>query len=131
MRRSSQLTSTANAVRKSVNPLLLPGFTLAVSNLSTAFSTVMKTKPEQVDKLAKLLLENYRAKELIKPKRDDTILVTKIKGVISQNFAEEEAIEDEARKMLAAHAQATREMDHFKMFLIAKQKLAAKKGFIL
>jgi hypothetical protein len=27
--------------------------------------------------------------------------------------------------------QATREMDHYKMFLIAKQKLAAKKGFIL
>jgi hypothetical protein len=91
----------------------------------------MKVKPEQLDKLAKLLLERYRDKELIKPKRDDTTIVTKIKEVISQNFAEEEAIEDEARKMLAAHAQATREMDHFKMFLIAKQKLAAKKGFIL
>ena len=91
----------------------------------------MKIKPEQLDKLAKLLLERYRAKELIKPKHDDTSIVTKIKGVISQNFAEEEAIEDEARKMLAAHARATREMDHFKMFLIAKQKLAAKKGFIL
>ena len=91
----------------------------------------MKVKPEQLDKLAKLLLERYRDKELIKPKRDDTTIVTKIKGMISQNFAEEEAIEDEARKMLAAHAQATREMDHFKMFLIAKQKLAAKKGFIL
>ena len=91
----------------------------------------MKVKPEQLDKLAKLLLERYRDKELIKPKRDHTTIVTKIKGVISQNFAEEEAIEDEARKMLAAHAQATREMDHFKMFLIAKQKLAAKKGFIL
>jgi hypothetical protein len=91
----------------------------------------MKVKPEQLDKLAKMLLENYRAKELIQPKRDDTAILTKIKGVISQNFAEEEAIEEEARKMLAAHAQATREMDHFKMFLIAKQKLAAKKGFIL
>jgi hypothetical protein len=91
----------------------------------------MKMKPEQLDKLSKLLLENYRAKELIRPKRDDATMVTKIKGVISQNFAEEEAIEDEARKMLAAHVQATREMDHYKMFLIAKQKLAAKKGFIL
>jgi hypothetical protein len=91
----------------------------------------MKLKPEQLDQLAKLLLERYRAKDLIKPKGDDTTIVIKIKGVISQNFAEEEAIEDEARKMLAAHAQATREMDHFKMFLIAKQKLAAKKGFIL
>jgi hypothetical protein len=91
----------------------------------------MKIKPEQVDKLAKLLLENYRAKELIRSKRDDPIILAKIKAVISQNFAEEEAIEVEARKMLAAHSQATRDMDHFKMFLIAKQKLAAKKGFIL
>jgi hypothetical protein len=91
----------------------------------------MKIKPEQVDKLAKLLLENYRAKELIRPKREDPIILANIKGVISQNFAEEEAIEVEARKMLAAHSQATRDMDHFKMFLIAKQKLAAKKGFIL
>jgi hypothetical protein len=91
----------------------------------------MKIKPEQLDKLAKLLLENYRAKELLEPKRDDATILAKIKSVISDNFAEEEAIEEEARKMLAAHAQATRELDHFKMFLIAKQKLAAKKGFIL
>ena len=55
----------------------------------------MKIKPEQLDKLSKLLLENYRAKELITPNRDDATIVTKIKAVISQNFAEEEAIEDE------------------------------------
>jgi hypothetical protein len=91
----------------------------------------MKIKPEQLDKLAKLLLENYRAKQLLEPKRDEATILTKIKSVISHNFGEEEAIEEEARKMLAAHAQATRDMDHFKMFLIAKQKLAAKKGFIL
>ena len=91
----------------------------------------MKLKQDQLDKLSRLLLENYRAQELFKSNREDTAILAKIKGVISQNFAEEEAIEEEARKMLASHAQATREMDHFKMFLIAKQKLAAKKGFIL
>ena len=51
--------------------------------------------------------------------------------VIAKNFAEEEAIEEEARKMLASVAQASRDMDPYKMFLLAKQKLAAKKGFIL
>jgi hypothetical protein len=131
MGQSFGLTSAANADTDYLIHCFCRVFTLAVSNLSTAFSTGMKIKPEQLDKLAKLLLENYRAKELIKPKREDATILAKIKGVISQNFAEEEAIEDEARKMLAAHAQATREMDHFKMFLIAKQKLAAKKGFIL
>ena len=91
----------------------------------------MKLRHDQLDKLARLLLESYRAQELFKPNRDESEIVAKIEGVISENFAEEEAIEEEARKMLAAHTQATRDMDHFKMFLIAKQKLAAKKGFIL
>lgn len=125
------LTSAANADRTQLVYCFCPVLKLAVRSLSTPFSTAMKIKPEQLDKLAKLLLENYRSKELINPKCEDTTILAKIKGVISHNFAEEEAIEDEARKVLAAHAQATREMDHFKMFLIAKQKLAAKKGFIL
>ena len=52
-------------------------------------------------------------------------------AIINQNFAEEEIIEEEARKMLASHAQVAKDMDPYKMFLLAKQKLAAKKGFIL
>ena len=91
----------------------------------------MKLKQDQLDRLSKLLLENYRARELLEPKRDEPAILAKIRSVISQNFAEEEAIEEETRKMLASHGQATRDMDHFKMFLMAKQKLAAKKGFIL
>ena len=55
----------------------------------------------------------------------------KIVEVITENFAQEEAIEEEARQMLASHARAAKDMDPYKMFLIAKQKLAAKKGFIL
>jgi hypothetical protein len=33
--------------------------------------------------------------------------------------------------MLATHARQTRDMDSYRMFLLAKQKLAAKRGFIL
>jgi len=91
----------------------------------------MKIKPEQVDRLSALLLKRYRDKELIDSKAVDADIKTKIAAVISANFAEEEAIEAEVRQMLAAHAGATRDMDPYKMFLIAKQKLAAKKGFIL
>lgn len=92
---------------------------------------MMKLKQDRLDKLSKLLLESYHAKELLKPKLDEATILAKIRSVISQNFAEEEAIEAEARKILAAHGQAARDMDHYKMFLMAKQKLAAKKGFIL
>jgi hypothetical protein len=125
------LTSGGDTDKNHLIHCFCPAVTLAVRYLLTEFSTVVKIKQDQLDKLARLLLENYRARELIKPKLDDTTILTKIKSVISQNFAEEEAIEEEARRMLASHAGATRDMDHFKMFLMAKQKLAAKKGFVL
>jgi len=91
----------------------------------------MKIKPEQLERIAALLIASYRSKELIVAKSEDSTIKSKIIEIISKNFAEEEAIEDEARKMLASYGQASREMDPFKMFLLAKQKLASKKGFIL
>ena len=91
----------------------------------------MKIKPEQLDRLATQLVANYRKKDLIVSKASDAELKARVVEAINRNFAEEEAIEEEARKMLASFAQASRDMDPFKMFLLAKQKLAAKKGFIL
>jgi hypothetical protein len=90
----------------------------------------MKIKQDQLQRLAKLILDNYRAKELIRSKQEDSVIAARIMSIISQNFGEEEAIEDEARKMLAT-VHATKEMDSYKMFTLAKQKIAAKKGFIL
>ena len=43
-------------------------------------------------------------------------------------------IEEEARRMLASHAGRVKqagEADPYKMFLLIKQKLAQKKGFVL
>jgi hypothetical protein len=91
----------------------------------------MKIKPEQLDRLASQLVAAYRKKDLIVSKASDAELKAKVVEAINRNFAEEEAIEEEARKMLASYAQVSRDMDPFKMFLLAKQKLAAKKGFIL
>jgi len=91
----------------------------------------MKIKPEQLDQIASLLLASYKKNELMVGKAPDPAIKKTIAEVIAKNFAEEEAIEEEARKMLASVSQASRDMDPFKMFLLAKQKLAAKKGFIL
>jgi hypothetical protein len=95
------------------------------------FPQPMKIKPEQLERLANSLLASYRAKELISPKATEAELKAKIAAIINENFAEEEKIEEEARKMLASYAQVAKDMDPYKMFLLAKQKLAAKKGFIL
>ena len=91
----------------------------------------MKIKPEQLESLAALLLAHYRSKELITVRAGEAEIKAKIVKIVGQNFAEEEAIEEEARRMLVSHARAAKEMDPHKMFLLAKQKLAAQKGFIL
>lgn len=91
----------------------------------------MKIKPDQLEQIANLLVGQYKKKQLMAGKASDAAIKKKISEVIARNFAEEEAIEEEARKMLASVAQASRDMDPYKMFLLAKQKLAAKRGFIL
>jgi hypothetical protein len=99
--------------------------------LSTGLLTAMKVKQEQLDRLAAALLKAYQQKDVIALKRSEAEVKSAIVGIVSRNFSEEEAIEDEARKMLAAYGRAAKDMDPYKMFLIAKQKLAEKRGFVL
>lgn len=94
----------------------------------------MKIKPGQIERLVDRLLKTYRADELMVSKAAEGEIRTKIGEIIAQNFHEEEAIEGEARKMLASHAgqvKEVKEMDSYKMFILIKQKLAQKRGFIL
>ena len=60
----------------------------------------MRIKPEQLERLANQLLARYRAKELISASSAESELKAKIIAVIADNFSAEEAIEEEARKML-------------------------------
>jgi hypothetical protein len=91
----------------------------------------MKVKPDQLERFAIQLIKSYHDKELIVTQSDDGVLKSKIVDIIAKNFAEEEAIEEEARKMLASYTRGARDLDPYKMFLLAKQKLAVKRGFIL
>jgi hypothetical protein len=91
----------------------------------------MKVKTEQLERFAVLLLKNYHDKDVMIAKADDAALKKAIIEIVTKNLVEEDAIEEEARKMLAAHTQGSRDVDPYKMFLLAKQKLAAKRGFVL
>lgn len=91
----------------------------------------MKLRPEQIDRLVDELFKGYRSKELIVLKAKEAAVRAKIKDIILHNLQEEEAIEEEARKMLASHAGEVKEMDHYKMFVLIKQKIAQKRGFVL
>jgi hypothetical protein len=109
----------------------LPGYPQDFLTLSTVFPQPMKIKPEQIDRLVDRLLKNYRTKDMIVLKTDEATVKAKIVEIITKNFRDEEAIEDEARKMLAAHASEARDADQHKMFLLIKQKLAQNRGFVL
>jgi hypothetical protein len=91
----------------------------------------MKVRTEQIDRLTDRLMKSYQAKGLIALKANEAKVRAKIKDVVARNFQEEAAIEEEARAMLASHAGQVKEMDHYKMFQLIKQKLAQKRGFIL
>ncbi len=98
---------------------------------SQACPQPMKIKSEQIDRFLDQLLKIYKAKELVILKAKESDIRNKIKNIIAQNFQEEENIEEEARKLMASYAGQVKEMDHYKMFVLIKQKLAEKKGFIL
>lgn len=91
----------------------------------------MKIKSDQIQRLVEQLLKGYRSKELIIFKANESDVQAKIKEILVHNFHQEEQIEEEAREMLASHAGQSREMDQHRLFLLMKQRLAEKKGFIL
>ncbi len=91
----------------------------------------MKIAPEQLEQFASLMITSLTEKQLMTSLVPEPVIKQKIIEVVARNFAEEESIEEEARRLLASVAPASRDMDPFKMFVLAKQKLAAKRGFIL
>jgi hypothetical protein len=126
------LTSRQRLVTKQVINKIEQRFcTVGSAVIHRRSAPAMKIKPQQLQELSELLVRRYRAKDLIVSRATEQEISARIEAVIGANFAAEEAIEEEARRMLAAHAGAAKDMDPYKMFLIAKQKLAAKKGFIL
>jgi len=91
----------------------------------------VKVRPEQIERLVDFVMNTYQSQELIALKVREDEVRARIRQIIARNFEEEEAIEEEARRMLASHAGEVKEMDPYKMFLLIKQKLAKKRGFIL
>ena len=91
----------------------------------------MRIKPEQIDRFIDRLLKDSRAKNLMDLKADEATIRARIQQIITQNFQEEEAIEEEAKKMLDSLSRESESMDQHKMLLLIKQRLAAKKGFSL
>lgn len=91
----------------------------------------MKVKTEQIERLADLIVTSWQTHDLVLMKAPQPTIKARIAAIIAKNFSDEEEIEQEARKMLTSHAGEVKEMDPYKMFLLIKQKLAEKRGFVL
>ena len=88
-------------------------------------------KPEQLERLAELLIQDLLDAKLIALKADKPTVRSTIRDIIAKNFAEEQQIEQEARELLAAKKPVRSDLDDHKMFLLIKQKLCQQKGFVL
>jgi hypothetical protein len=91
----------------------------------------MKLKPAIIEKLSDLLVKNLQDHGSLVLKTDAEKVLAKVKDIITKNFAEEEEIEQEAREILASHSGQIRDVDEHRLFLLTKQRIAQKRGFVL
>jgi hypothetical protein len=91
----------------------------------------MKLKPPVIEKLSDLLLKGLQEHGSLVLKADADKALAKLKDIITKNFAEEEEIEHEAREILASHAGQIKDVDEHRLFLLTKQRIAQKRGFVL
>jgi hypothetical protein len=91
----------------------------------------MKLKPPTIEKLSDLLLKNLQDHGSLVLKADAPTAIMKLRDIITKNFAEEEEIEQEAREILASHSGQIRDVDEHRLFLLTKQRIAQKRGFVL
>ena len=85
----------------------------------------------QIDALANFLVNALVAKGIVKPKGDVKDLVACVVELMSANFETEAKIEAEADSMADELARKDPRADLTRLRVMAKQRLAEKKGFVL
>lgn len=92
----------------------------------------MKIKQEEVGRVCRLILEKLKEKKMLIFKANEKVVYEALVETFSKNLREEEAIDQEARKILEENSQASEQgLDRQKMFLMIKRKLAKDRGFVL
>jgi hypothetical protein len=93
----------------------------------------MRLPKEMIKHIADAIAENLESKGLAEYEVPGSEIAGKIAEVITANMLEEERLNRDAEKMLAAHEAeiAAGQMDYRKMLDLAKKKLAKERGFVL
>ena len=93
----------------------------------------MKFSDSELEVLTFRILARLKEKKLITFKAEESKVRTRMLKVFADNQAEEEALDQQVKQLLAQHEAAfeSGQLDYYKMFQLTKQKLAKEKGFIL
>jgi hypothetical protein len=93
----------------------------------------MRLSKELIQHIATAIANNLESREMVKYETAKTAIVEKINDMITKNMLEEDKLNKDVEKMLAAHeAEIARgNMDYRKVFELTKQKLAKDRGFVL
>ncbi len=95
----------------------------------------MRLKEEQIRGLAEKVYSDLAAEELITPRGERGAVVVGIARAISQNFAAEHKLENDAEKLLDetldAMGRGAAEIDRRRMLKMIKEKLAKERKIVL
>ena len=93
----------------------------------------MRLSKDLIQHIANAIANNLESREMVEYETAKTAIVEKINEVITKNMLEEDKLNKDVEKLLAAHEAeiAQGNMDYRKVFELTKQKLARDRGFVL
>ncbi len=94
---------------------------------------MMRLSKEQIEKIARLILENLKKKELILFKASEDVVLERIIEIITADIKKEDELDREVERILSQHTGEIESgrIDYRKMFNMIKHKLARERGIVL
>ena len=93
----------------------------------------MRLSKELIKQIAEAITLNLESKGLVKYDAPRASITAKVADIVTENLAAEDKLNEEVKKLLAAHeAEISKgQMDYRKVFELTKQKLAKERGMVL
>jgi len=91
----------------------------------------MRLRPAEIEQLAVAITAALTAHEFVRATATPAVLARRIAALITRNFDDERALEEEAERLAASHARQMVGMDQRKIVQGIKERLARERGFSL
>ena len=95
--------------------------------------TLMKLNPVQIQYVCERILRDLKEKDLVVFKIEESKVLKRMIVELEKNLKEEDAIEDEARKLMERHDSEVSGggINKGKLLMMLKKEIAKKKRFVL